>query len=370
MDQMTFTEKIQIGGQAYHLSGSDESSIVEKGLFNKKEAIIEGEVAASTQWNQVVILSAALDVIARYDRIDEPTTVKGGHRFQFKLPLPPLDDSLESLAGLRFLALDTASQTAREIARRADHYNFNLALTEKNFHPLIQDPSSRIKDKDTLLYYARWFLHRNRDNFTLACSCYCTIGYRLIEAKSLDELRTLVQDCQYLFDKDIDLGKRFDFRWYVSLSLLCGYAELILGDVATAAQYFDRIVNAMENISHTPQMVTNTLKAILLAGFIAENGGPAAGIRYWSKANEALKMATGVWEYENYYSYSELAQSVLLSRECIAAVFLAKRKVDAQSVSVRVFPDKTPVSFANLGFPTTAYGFDKLFEKCGITIQR
>jgi hypothetical protein len=364
------SKELEIDGKRYAVAEAAIASLIEKGTFNGDAAVVEGRVAALSPWNAVVAVSKDGKIVARSFRQPDSEPANDESYFRLQLPQPSIQDPLDTYSGMRYFAVDDPGVAAYEITRKSDAYYFDLNLNEHNFHVLIQDPSSRIKDKASLVYFSRWFLHRYREEFTFAASCYCTIGYRLMETKSLDRLRELVDDCQYLFSMNIDLSKRFDFRWQVSLSLFCGYAELIGGDMSAASIHFDRIFASMNGLAHTPQMVTNTLKAILLLGFIAESAEPSAGIKYWAKAVEAIRLASGAWEYENYYSFSELAQSVLLARECKAAALLSKRKIDPGAVSVRIFPDQTGVSFANLGFPANAFGFHAMFPDSGIRIDQ
>lgn len=356
---------LTVDGTPYRLLNAPLSARIEKGTFESDHALIEGRILEPKSWTSVVAFGREGHLVERYQA--DPRT-KGEGRFRFELPLPSLDEPLGAYSAMRFYILDQESRRAYEITDKLDSYYFDVKLNEHNFHLVIQDPASRISDKSSLIYLSRWFLRRYRNEFTLAAPCYCTIGYRLMEARALDELKELASECQYLFATEVDLGGRFNYRWWVSLSLFSGYADLIFRDSAGAARHFQRIIESIPNIAHTPQMVTNTLKAILLQGFIAEEEASGAGVPIWSKAVDALRTATSVWEYENYYSFSELAQSVLLGRECTAGVYLSRQKSDPSDVTVRSFPNQTGVSFSNLGYPANAFGFSAMFPNSGIKI--
>src|SRR5262249_22240331 len=146
--------------------------------------------------------------------------------------------------------------------------------------------------------------------------------------------------------------------------------EIVSEDFAAALHHFNAIIDAHSYLSHTPQMATNTLKAVLLAGFVAETTNVVSGSNYWTKAPSILKLAIAVWEYENYYSYSELSQSVVLARECVAADLIASRRTSAdRSANPNVAPLTLSVSFSPLGFPANTFDFKNIFKSCNIQIS-
>lgn len=351
------TAQIDFEGRLYSVLGQSATGVV-RSTVEGRAVIVSGMVRDSVSAVTIIARSKSgviYSALLRSDGADFSS-------FDLRLPLEIYDCEPASYALMDFYALGAAG--AQSIVFDKSQYYLDYGnLTLHHFYTFVQNPATRIKDQATLLYLGEWFLRRNQGDFIVASAALCVVGYRHLERKDNESLIRILSESGWLYEATVDLSQRFNYRWFVSIRLLAAYANVIAGDFSAAIERLREIVDSADGLDHTPQMATNTLKATLLGGLLLEHMERGSGSTFWQKARPILTRAVACWEYENYYSYSELSQSVLLSRECMAALtIMARLAGDASANSANIAPLDMRVNIGLLGFPATAFNFGGLIK--------
>jgi hypothetical protein len=196
-----------------------------------------------------------------------------------------------------------------------------------DFMRLIQTPSTRLRDPETLVFASMHALKRFPNDYTIACSAMCVIGYRILDNEVNDS------DIRKLFDEtsrqlisikpSIQLG--LYLRWHSSLRLIMGYLAYQDGDLSSAHTHFEKIVDFADDIATWPQSLTNILLAVLISGYLScEAGDTDRAIQTWGRAEGILRYGAGVAQFQNFYAYGELGNAVRAAQECYVAMTAAK----------------------------------------------
>ena len=342
---------------------------VTRGVIRSKSVVIEGTVAST---------SAALpEVFCHSPSLGShaiklgPTTTPTRH-FNFHKTVHLASDQYD-LADLASLSVYIVrDDVAYRLQTDSENYYLDIGQVSKSeVYSRLSHRGTRIRDTETLVVYAIDALQRYYDDPATAAECLCTIGYRELETKQYSDQCEAIRRGPDIVAKFKDLNARQDYRWYVSANLMLAYFYIIRRELASAASSLSLIVEAAPNLRHTPQMITNTIKAFMLLGFVHRRLKPketGCGQTAWEPALKWFQLAQGIWEFENHYSFGDLKLSIALLEQCNAALHLeavaeGRRKDDPHQA-----PAGLQVDFDPLGFPAGEYRFRDFFNSPQVRI--
>ena len=209
--------------------------------------------------------------------------------------------------------------------------------TGEDFMRLVQTPSTRLKNSQTLLYAAVHALPRFRADFAVRSAALCVIGYRLLMRETEDpSIASLFWDeSRRVLAEGSDVPRGLHFRWHTSLRLVCGYLLYRDGAVEAAIGQFGAIRSLAHLLGEWPTALTNVLLGIFLTGYLLHEAGDArrAG-EAWALAPDLLRTGAATSVFANVYAYGELENAVRVARECHVGTLIAAAGGPLQDASL------------------------------------
>jgi hypothetical protein len=247
-------------------------------------------------------------------------TLRCGLKLDLGLELipPPL------IAKFEFYAYDgEATATKLDFFEKNNQLGETEIRSAADFVRLIQGPSTRVKNKQTLLYASVHGLQRFRDDFPICAGAVCVIGYRILdhEVTDTDVIGIFNTEIDRLLSAKPNIPKGLFLRWHTSLQLIAGYLAYQQGDRTRAQQHFAGILALLPDQPSWPTATSNILIGIYASGYLLmEERKPADAISLWRKADGVLRLGLGLANFENYYAYGELTNALNIARECDMAI--------------------------------------------------
>jgi hypothetical protein len=354
------SDKIRVGLATYKRAEPECQGAVDTGIIQNGGVQIGGWVVRSD--GVAVAMVAAIrdgEVWHRFS-VDKPRPDiakwlgEQGANCGFNSYVPITTNILEECGTLEYFAI-CADDTAVPLRIHPANYFLNLKLkSDLDFRRTVQDPATRIKDKQTLVYFAREFLKDHLSEFSYAAACLCVIGYRALESATPDheDLTFCLDEGTRLLTEAVPTTSKQNYRWFISLSLMLGYMHALKGNKAAALSRFTDVAEQRHNLQILPQMLTNILKALYFQGrLLKDKGELEAAIAAFDQGTPTLQQGTPHWLFDNYYSYAELAQSSYIAQECFAASLVLKRELNNAKPDSAVAPTALESKFQHLGFP-------------------
>ena len=243
---------------------------------------------------------------------------------------------------------DGADDSVYDLASGEGRIPMSAHLSTDDVVRLIHTPHTRIQDKADLVRMARIAFDDHRHHPELAAGCVCAIGYRALEAFEPDhpDLDFVLEHAPKLIT-ELDTKDGLGYCWFVSLHLLLAYTYLIREARYTALLHLKAIIAARENLPHFPSMVTNTLKAILMA---ARFTGVERIAIYATLAVSTLKTYMPAFPLNNTWAFNELSQSIALAQASFALEAQIERERNG-TPNLSIGPVDLAPEFECLGFP-------------------
>lgn len=244
----------------------------------------------------------------------------------------PLDISVD------IFAIDEEAGIATKLTKILPNYKIDLPIrTAEDFRRLIQQPSTRITDPDTLAYAALHAAERFSANSNLHVNIYdsyvsrssaaCVLGYRLLETEqpNAELLSRFEQLARELAEDTPSIQRGVYLRWNISLRLISAYWAIRKKDFELANTHLREIYLFASELDQWPSAVSNILIAIFLLGFLAfHSGDKDTAIEWWSQAESVQKNGMSVALLTNFYAYEELRNAITIAQECFVGCLIAK----------------------------------------------
>jgi hypothetical protein len=256
-------------------------------------------------------------------KLGEATKLSG---LKLNIPLDLIPAPL--LPDFEFYAFDGV-----ETATKLSYFAPNDTLSQiriqsgSDYMRLIQTPSTRLRDPETLVFASLHALKRSPNDYAIGCAALCVIGYRLLDKEVVDdEIRNAFDEHGKNF---VEMRPAIPFglylRWHTSLRLILGYLAYQAGNLEAARIHFERIIDFTADIATWPQSLTNILLGVFISGYLSDqSGNTAQAIQTWGRAEGILRYGAGVAQFQNFYAYGELGNAVRVAQECYVAMTAAK----------------------------------------------
>ena len=232
-------------------------------------------------------------------------------------------------------------------------------LEERSFTRHVQGPSVRPQDKESLIFHARKFFAANAHRPRVRAAALTVLGHRILDLSWTEEgaAARCLADAEPVFDALAEMELELDFRWFLSLSLVCQYLYLTLGDSTGGLPRLRQVYARRDLLPTSPAQATNMLKATFHLGTtLWKQGRREEAEEILLSAKGTFHSAAAVWRFGNFYSSNELILSASLARACLVWLETAHHAATGQwrDPSYRVAKQDGSL-FACLGFPSTQF---------------
>ena len=184
---------------------------------------------------------------------------------------------------------------------------------------LIQNFSTRITDKPTLVFTAVHAMKRFPNDYAVRAAALCTLGYRVLDHEVNDPeiVAFFDQEAIRLLEEQPAIARGLLLRWHTSVRLIAGYLSYQKGNREAAIVHFDNIAGWFLDLPKWPQALTNVLLGVYISGYLLmESGRRQEAVARWAQAEAILRFGSTFSEFMNYYAYGELENAVKVARDC------------------------------------------------------
>lgn len=211
-----------------------------------------------------------------------------------------------------------------------------IIRTREDFISCIQNPSTRLKNSQALLFTSIHALTRFPGDFTICAAALCIIGYRLLMKETEDPaVKALFwKEGGRLLVTRPEISEGVYFRWHTSVRLICGYLLYQEGKVDEAIEQFIAIQSLSHLLPQWPTALTNLLLGVFVAGYLLyEKGEISLAKKLWSQGPDVLKRGAAISVFSNIYAFGELENAIKVARECFVGTFVAESGKPVEDVS-------------------------------------
>ena len=220
-------------------------------------------------------------------------------------------------------AFDGEAATLLPTSREGNRLSSLDIATGHDFIRLIQSPSTRLPDPQTLAYAAYHCVRRLPPDFAIRAAALCVVGYRLLN-HDLDDpaLRQFFEsESQELLAETPKIPRGLFLRWHTSVRLIAGYLAFQAGREAEAGEHFAVIPNFVTDLTEWPQALTNVLLGLFITGYLRYRAGQKdKAIQEWSRGEAIFRFGSSISEFQNFYAYGEVGNALRVVQECYVAM--------------------------------------------------
>jgi hypothetical protein len=196
-----------------------------------------------------------------------------------------------------------------------------------DFMRLIQTPSTRLSDAQTLAYVSAHCLNRLPGDYSIRAAALCVIGYRILNGEvsdsSLEELFWV--STKVLLSETPQIERGLFARWHTSVRLIAGYLAFQAKKDDEAIIHFEAVTNFFIDLPHWPQLLTNVLLGFFISGYLRnQNGEQSEALLHWSKGADIFRFGCSIAQFQNYYAYGELGNALRVVTECYTGMQVIK----------------------------------------------
>jgi hypothetical protein len=220
-------------------------------------------------------------------------------------------------------AFDGEAATALPFAREHDRLSGLNIATGHDFIRLIQSPSTRLPDPQTLAYAALHCMRRLPPDFAIKAAALCVIGYRLLNHEIDDPAlpALFASESQALLAERPKIPRGLFLRWHTSVRLIAGYLAFQAGREAEALEHFAVVPTFVTDLTEWPQSLTNLLLGLFITAYLRYRAGQIdAAIKDWSRAEAIFRFGASISEFQNFYAYGEVGNALRVVQECYVAI--------------------------------------------------
>jgi hypothetical protein len=220
-------------------------------------------------------------------------------------------------------ACNGETATLLPMIHEGDRLNGLNIATGRDFIRLIQSPSTRLPDPQTLAYAAYHCVRSLPPDFAIRAAALCVVGYRLLNHEIEDP--ALVQffenESQGLLAETPKVSRGLFLRWHTSVRLIAGYLAFQAGREAEAVEHFGVIPNFATDLTEWPQALTNVLLGLFITGYLRYRAGRVdMAIQQWSRGEAIFRFGSSISEFQNFYAYGEVGNALRVVQECYVAM--------------------------------------------------
>ncbi len=215
-----------------------------------------------------------------------------------------------------------ATATALPFAKEHDQLSSLHIATINDFIRLIQSPSTRLRDPQTLAYAALHCMRRLPRDFAIKAAALCVIGYRLLNHEINDTALSAIftSESHALLAERPNIPRGLFLRWHTSVRLIAGYLAFQAGHEAEALEHFAVVPTFVTDLTEWPQALTNILLGLFITGYLRYRAGQVdAATKDWSRAEAIFRFGTSISEFQNFYAYGEVGNALRVVQECYVA---------------------------------------------------
>ena len=248
---------------------------------------------------------------------DQATTSGFSIELDIALIPPPLKTTF------KLYAYDGETATLLPMALERDRLSSLNIETGHDFIRLIQSPSTRLPDPETLAYAAYHCVRRLPPDFTVQAAALCVIGYRLLNHEVDDPAlrRFFESESRDLLAETPRIPRGLFLRWHTSVRLIAGYLDFQAGREAAATEHFAVIPGFAADLTEWPQALTNILLGLFITGYLRYRAGQRdAAIEEWSRGEGIFRFGSSIAEFQNFYAYGEVGNALRVVQECYVAI--------------------------------------------------
>ena len=262
---------------------------------------------------------------------DQTTTAGFSMALDIALIPPPLNTDVT------VYAFDGEAATVLPTTRDGDRLSGLSIVTGHDFIRLIQSPSTRLPDPQTLAYAAYHCVRRLPPDFAIRAAALCVVGYRLLNHDVEDPAlrQFFASESQELLAETPKVARGLFLRWHTSVRLIAGYLDFQAGRETEAAEHFAVIPNFATDLTEWPQALTNVLLGLFITGYLRYRAGQKeTAIQEWSRGEAIFRFGSSIAEFQNFYAYGEVANALRVVQECYVAIQVVRGRGPITSASL------------------------------------
>ena len=210
-----------------------------------------------------------------------------------------------------------------------------------------------------MIFHARQFFAANAHRPRLRAAALTVLGHRVLDLNWTEDgaAAQCIADSEPLLDALAEMELELDFRWFLSLTMVCQYLRLTLGDTTGGLPRIRQVLARRDLVPAAPAQATNMLKGTFHLGTtLWKLGEREEAEEVLLSAKDIFRCAAPAWRLSSFYSSNELIITASLTRACLVWLETAHHAETGQwrDASYR-FAKQDGSLYACLGFPSTQF---------------